>query len=89
MNQAEIESHMRQAVRESILEIMRVRNVGTIKGFASAIGSKTKTVYSWVEGRCLPSESTLVRIALTYNTTVDWLLGLDKESRKRLKDESR
>lgn len=84
-----IEEHMRNAFRESVFEIMRVRNVGSIKEFAASIGSKTATVYNWLEGPSIPSTSTLVRIALTYNTTVDWLLGLDMEARKRLKEESR
>lgn len=84
-----IEEHLREAFRESIFEIIRVRNVGSVKEFASAIGSNVKTVYGWLEGPSIPSTSTLVRIAITYNTTVDFLLGLDMETRERLKEESR
>ena len=86
MSKTAIEDHIRQAFRKGVLEIMRVRNVDTIKAFAAAIGSKTATVYSWLEVPGIPSTSSLVRIAITYNTTVDWLLGLDKETRKRLKE---
>ena len=50
---------------------------------ASQIGYNRKSLYNWMNRKKIPSVHALVKIALHYNVSTDWLLGLSNDREVR------
>lgn len=51
----------------------------TAEQAASAIGVTVGTLYSWERGDTKPNAEPLRRMAIAYDVSADWLLGLDEK----------
>ena len=59
-----------------ILKDFLAENNLTQKEFANKIGAKQSQVSEWLKGKCKPSYDILKSIALAFNISADYLLGI-------------
>lgn len=61
------------------LRLIRKENKLTQDELAEKIGVSKNTVWSWEHGRRNASAESVIRIALLFEVSADWLLGLSDE----------
>ena len=66
---------MEQSFDEILREFLIIRNL-TQTAFANSIGVKQSQVSEWINGKAKPGYDTLRRIALAYNISADYFLGI-------------
>ena len=62
---------------EILKEFLIVNNM-TQTAFANAIGVKQSQVSEWLSGKAKPGYDTLRRIALEFNVSADYFLGIEE-----------
>ena len=71
---------MEQGFDEILREFLIMRNLImrnlTQTAFANTIGVKQSQVSEWINGKAKPGYDTLKRIAMSYNISADYFLGI-------------
>lgn len=66
---------MEQGFDEILREFLIMRNL-IQTAFANTIGVKQSQVSEWINGKAKPGYDTLKRIAMSYNISADYFLGI-------------
>ena len=66
---------MEQGFDEILREFLIMRNL-TQTALANTIGVKQSQVSEWINGKAKPGYDTLKRIAMSYNISADYFLGI-------------
>lgn len=66
-----------QSFSDILKEFLALNNL-TQTAFAFAIGVKQSQVSEWLHGKAKPSYDILRKMALTYNISADYFLGIDE-----------
>ena len=69
---------MRNDFREILSEFLQEYNL-TQTDFAIKIGVKQSQVSEWLKGKCKPGYDVLKNIAMVFNISADYLLGLSDD----------
>lgn len=74
---------MEQEFREILADFLATKNL-TQTAFANSIGVKQSQVSEWLRGKAKPGYDILKRIALSYDISADFFLGIiDEFNEKR------
>lgn len=69
---------MRDNFKEILRELLEEYNL-TQTDFAIKIGVKQAQVSEWLKGKCKPSYDILRNMAVVFNISADYLLGLSED----------
>lgn len=61
------------------IRVERAKNKLTQKSLAAALGVSESSVRKWESGNCEVSSSNVKRMALLFNCTSDYLLGIESK----------
>ena len=73
------------AFGEKLQELRKKRNLSQ-KEVASRLGLHTKTISNYENDSVTPSVEVLIQLAILYNSSVDYILGLSKRTHLYLDD---
>ena len=71
--------------RERLKELRRLKGI-TQKQLADIIGTNNSSISDWECGRTEPSVEAIIKLALYFDVTSDYLLGIEDETGVRLKE---
>ena len=70
-----------EVFKERLCGFIKTKPRGETERLAKFLGKKRQTVNTYVLGKCLPTLSGLHGIAVFYNTSADYLIGLSDDLR--------